>query len=209
MNFIRTHLIYRYGIPCYIMTDNGKHFYNSLVDQLCEKFGFKQHKYSMYNAPANGLAEAFNKTFCNLLEKSGGTLEKRLARENWRSVMGVSDNIQNTHTSYSIFVGVRRRSSFSFRATNSLSSNCYTRRAYKWGERRLRLKELEALDEKRLEAQQHLESYQAWLSRAFNKKVKPRSFQQGDLVLAVRRPINTLHKIRNEFTSKWKGLYVV
>ena len=36
---------------------------------------------------------------------------------------------------------------------------------------RLRLEELEALDEKRLEAQQHLECYQAWLSRAFNKRV--------------------------------------
>jgi hypothetical protein len=74
---------------------------------------------------------------------------------------------------------------------------------------RLRLEELEALDEKRLEAQQHLECYQVQLSLAFNKKVKPRSFQQGDLVLAVRRPINTLHKIGNKFTSKWDGPYVV
>lgn len=50
---------------------------------------------------------------------------------------------------------------------------------------RLRLIELKALDEKRLEAQQRLECYQARLSRAFNKKVQPRSFQIGDLVLAV------------------------
>uniref|UniRef100_A0A6N2MI02 Retrotransposon gag domain-containing protein n=1 Tax=Salix viminalis TaxID=40686 RepID=A0A6N2MI02_SALVM len=51
------------------------------------------------------------------------------------------------------------------------------------------IEELEALDEKRLEAQQRLECYQARLCRAFNKKVRPRSFQEGDLVLAVRRPI--------------------
>ena len=50
---------------------------------------------------------------------------------------------------------------------------------------RLRLKELEALDEKRLEAQQRLECYQARLSRAFNKRVQPRSFQVGDLVLVM------------------------
>ena len=73
----------------------------------------------------------------------------------------------------------------------------------------LRLKELKALDEKRLEAQQHLECYQVRLLRAFNKNVKPRSFQQGDLVLAIQRPINTLHKIGNKFTSKWDGPYVV
>ena len=37
---------------------------------------------------------------------------------------------------------------------------------------RLRLQELEALDEKQLQAQQRIELYQARISRAFNKKVK-------------------------------------
>ena len=40
---------------------------------------------------------------------------------------------------------------------------------------KLGLQELEALDEKRLKAQQRLECYQACLSSAFNKRVKPRS----------------------------------
>ena len=39
---------------------------------------------------------------------------------------------------------------------------------------RLRLQELEVLDEKRLQAQQHIELYQARISRAINKKVKQR-----------------------------------
>ncbi|CAL9014029.1 unnamed protein product [Prunus brigantina] len=74
---------------------------------------------------------------------------------------------------------------------------------------KLCLQELEALDEKRLEAQQRLECYQARLSNAFNKKVRPRSFQVGDLVLALRRPIITTHKTGSKFTSKWDGPYVV
>ncbi|XP_019173405.1 PREDICTED: uncharacterized protein LOC109168981 [Ipomoea nil] len=45
---------------------------------------------------------------------------------------------------------------------------------------KLRLAELEALDEKRLQAQQNLECYQARISRAFNKKVRVGSFQIGD-----------------------------
>ncbi|KAF8403566.1 hypothetical protein HHK36_011670 [Tetracentron sinense] len=67
---------------------------------------------------------------------------------------------------------------------------------------KLRLAELEALDEKRLEAQQRLECYQARLSRAFNKKVRPRSFQIGDLVLAVRRPIILSHRSGEKFDPK-------
>ena len=47
VNFILTHLIYQYGIPCYIITNNGKPFYNKLMTDLCEKFGFKQYKSSM------------------------------------------------------------------------------------------------------------------------------------------------------------------
>ncbi|XP_012841226.1 PREDICTED: uncharacterized protein K02A2.6-like [Erythranthe guttata] len=68
-DFIRINIIYRYGVPRYVITDNGKPFCNGVIDKLCEKFGFKQRKSSMYNAAANGLAEAFNKTLCNLLKK--------------------------------------------------------------------------------------------------------------------------------------------
>ncbi|KAA0058370.1 uncharacterized protein E5676_scaffold1359G00130 [Cucumis melo var. makuwa] len=68
-NFIRTHIISRYGIPHRIVTNNGRQFSNSMIDKLCEKFKFKQYKSSMYNAAVNGLAEAFNKTLCNLLKK--------------------------------------------------------------------------------------------------------------------------------------------
>ncbi|XP_070045765.1 uncharacterized protein [Nicotiana tomentosiformis] len=39
------------------------------MNKICELYGFKQCKSSMYNVVANGLAEVFNKTLCNLLKK--------------------------------------------------------------------------------------------------------------------------------------------
>ena len=63
----------------------------------------------------------------------------------------------------------------------------------------LRLQELEALDEKRLQAQQRIKLYQARISKAFNKKVKERIFQKGDLVLTVRRPLVITHKPKGKF----------
>ena len=71
------------------------------------------------------------------------------------------------------------------------------------------LEELEALDEKRLKVKQRFECYQARLSKAFNKKIRPCSFQVGNLMLVVRRPIITTHRTGNKFTSKWDGPYVV
>jgi len=69
VDLIRTHIIYRYGVPWYVISDNGKPFFNKLMTTLCEKFKFAQHKSLMYHAPTNDLTEAFNKTLCNLLKK--------------------------------------------------------------------------------------------------------------------------------------------
>ena len=46
---------------------------------------------------------------------------------------------------------------------------------------RLHLQELEALDEKRLQLQQHIELYQARFSKAFNKKVKQKDFLEKEI----------------------------
>uniref|UniRef100_A0A2N9I0X6 Uncharacterized protein n=1 Tax=Fagus sylvatica TaxID=28930 RepID=A0A2N9I0X6_FAGSY len=131
VNFIRTHLIYRYGVPRYIMTDNGKPFYNSLVDQLCEKFGFKQYKSSMYNAPANGLAEAFNKTLCNLLKKvvecSKRDWHERIGEALW--AYRTTYRTPTQATPYSLVYGVE--AVLPLERQIPFSSNCYTRRANK------------------------------------------------------------------------------
>jgi len=65
------------------------------------------------------------------------------------------------------------------------------------------------LDDKRLQAQQKIELYQARISRAFNKKVKEQTFKKGDLVLAVRRPMLMTHKTKEKFQPKWEGPFIV
>ncbi|XP_070025264.1 uncharacterized protein [Nicotiana sylvestris] len=49
--------------------DNGKPFDNRLMNKICDLFGFKKRNSLMYNVVTNGLAEACNKTLCNLLKK--------------------------------------------------------------------------------------------------------------------------------------------
>ena len=74
---------------------------------------------------------------------------------------------------------------------------------------KLRLRELDILEEKRLRALQNLEAYQARMSRAFDKRVRRRSFKEGDLVLAVIRPMNITHRMQSKFEPKWEGPYIV
>ncbi|CAM8988114.1 unnamed protein product [Rhodiola kirilowii] len=209
VEFITKHIIYRHGVPQRIVTDNGKQFSNKIMTNLCEKFKFKQYKSSMYNAPANGLAEAFNKTLCNLLRKVVGK-----SKRDWHEKIGealwayrTTYKTPTQATPYALAYGVEavlplelQIPSMRIAIQEGLSSD---------ENDKLRLEELEALNEKRLQAQQSLQCYQARLSRAFNKKVRPRSFQKGDLVLAVRRPIITSHKTGSKFKEKWDGPYVV
>ncbi|CAM8999249.1 unnamed protein product [Rhodiola kirilowii] len=209
VDFITKHIIYQHGVPQRIVTDNGKQFSNKLMTNLCEKFKFKQYKSSMYNTPANGLAEAFNKTLCNLLRKVVGK-----SKRDWHEKIGealwayrTTYKTPTQATLYALVYGVEavlplelQIPSMRIAIQEGLSSD---------ENDKLRLAELEALDEKRLQAQQSLQCYQARLSRAFNKKVRPRSFQKGDLVLAVRRSIITSHKTGSKFKEKWDGPYVV
>ncbi|XP_009631552.1 uncharacterized protein [Nicotiana tomentosiformis] len=72
-----------YNIPRYIITDNGTPFDENLVKSLCEKLGFKKQKSSMYNSPANNLAEAFNKMLGNLLKKVIAKNKRDWHEKNW------------------------------------------------------------------------------------------------------------------------------
>ena len=74
--------------------------------------------------------------------------------------------------------------------------------------KRIRLDELDALDEKRLAAQQNLELYQARMSRAYEKSTRIRQFVRGELVLVLRRPILGRH-VGPKFQPKWEGPYVI
>jgi len=73
----------------------------------------------------------------------------------------------------------------------------------------LRLQELEALDDKRLQAQQQIEFYQARIFRAFNKKDRERIFKKGDIVLPVRKLMVMTHKTKGKIQPKWEGPFVV
>lgn len=72
----------------------------------------------------------------------------------------------------------------------------------------LRLAELEALDEIGSKAQQNPELYRHRMSKAFNKRVRPRSFQKGDLVLAI-RTLMIINKKKGQLEPNWEGPFAI
>uniref|UniRef100_A0A803N2Y2 Integrase catalytic domain-containing protein n=1 Tax=Chenopodium quinoa TaxID=63459 RepID=A0A803N2Y2_CHEQI len=113
----------------------------------------------MYNALANGLAEAFNKTLCNLLSKVVAKSKRDWHEKIWEALWAYRTTYKNAtqSTPYSLVYDVEAvlplevyipslRISIQEGLTSDESD-------------KLRLAELEALDEKRLQAQQKLKCY--------------------------------------------------
>ncbi|XP_047252256.1 uncharacterized protein LOC124887117 [Capsicum annuum] len=176
---------------------------------LLRCLGDEERKSSMYYASINGLAEAFNKTLCNLLNKvvtkSKRDWHERMEEALWAYRITYRTLTQATPCSLSFGVEVvlPLEHQIPFLRLNIQEGLIDEENV------ELRLAELKALDEKRLEAKKNLECYQVQLSRSFNKKVRLRCFQVGDQVLTVRRPIITSHKSRGKFTPKWDGPYAI
>jgi len=49
-NFIRTYLIYRYGVPYKIISDNALYFKNQMMIRIVEKYKFRHSFSSSYNS---------------------------------------------------------------------------------------------------------------------------------------------------------------
>ena len=100
--------------------------------------------------------------------------------------LGLPNNSENPNKGYSILLGVSMRSRLPLEIQIlSLHITLAIELTHK-DKHQLCLHELEALDDKRLQAQQEIELYQARITKAFNKKVKKQIFKKGDHVLAVK-----------------------
>ena len=67
---------------------------------------------------------------------------------------------------------------------------------------KLRLQDLDILDERRLDAPQSIELYQAHMTESFAKKVRQRAYSKGDLVLVVKRSMVFTHISKGKFKPK-------
>ena len=60
INFIWKYLICRFGMPKFLVMDNGTQFNNANVESFTEMYGIKINFSPVYHPQANGMAEATN-----------------------------------------------------------------------------------------------------------------------------------------------------
>jgi ribonuclease HI len=186
VKLFKTHILYRFSTPQRIISDNGTAFKSSKVYALAEQFNIDWRFSSIYNPRANGLAEAFNKTLINIMKKmidgNQRDWDNRLQEALW--AYRITYRTPTQATPYSLAFGVEavlplevELPSLRVAMQNDMTMDeC----------QQLRLDELDAMDEKRLMAQQNLEiSRQKWRGRTIRWRESGR-FNKGSLFLSLR-----------------------
>jgi len=206
VRFIKNNIICRYGVPNKIITDNGTNLNNKMMEELCEDFKIEHHNSSRYRPQMNGAVEAANKNIKKIVQKMVVTYK------DWHEMLpyalyGYRTSVRTSTgaTPFSLVYGMEavlpvevEIPSLRVLMEAELSEAEWCQNMYD---------QLNLIKEKRMTALCHGQLYQTRMKQAFDKKVRPREFKEGELVV---KSINSFQPDpRGKWTPNYEGPYVV
>ena len=204
--FIRNNIVCRYGLPEQIITDNAANLNNKMMSNLCEKFRIKHHNSTPYRPKMNGAVEAANKNIKNIIRKMTVTYK------DWHEKLPYALHAYRTSvrtstgaTPFSLVYGMEAVLPIEVEIPSLRTLKDVQLEEAEWVQSRL--EQLNFIEEKRYTAVCRGQLYQHRMMASFNKKVKPRIFREGDLVLKKILPIQSDN--RGKWTPNYEGPYIV
>ncbi|XP_047263727.1 uncharacterized protein LOC107857974 [Capsicum annuum] len=181
-DFVRNNLVCWFGIPESIITDNGANIYSDLMREICKKFKISHRNSTAYRLQINGVVEAANKNIKRILMKIVDG--NREWHENFPyALLGYRTTIR-TSTGATLYMLVYESEAVIPTKVEIPLLKVIQEVGLDDSEWiHSRMEQLMLIDEKRLDAVCHGQLYQNRIIKVFNKKVKPRRFTPGQLVL--------------------------
>jgi hypothetical protein len=207
INFIKEHVIYRFGIPQTITIDGGSVFISEEFRKFAADVGIKLIRSSSYYAQANGQAEASNQSLIKLIKRK---INKHLRR--WHEVLlealwvhHISCHGATKTLLYHLVYGQEvvlpweitadsRRVEFQ----NDLTAEEYAA---------LMNNNIKDLMELRLWSLEKIKENKAKVTHAYNKKIKLKEFQVRDLVWEAVLPLGIKDATYEKWSPNWHGPY--
>jgi len=188
------------------MTDNDANLNSHLMKEICEQFKITHRNSTAYRPQMNGVVEAANKNIKKILRKIIDN------HRGWHemlpyALLGYRTTVRTSigATPYLLVYGTEavipaevEIPSLRIIQEAELSNADWVRN---------RIEHLALIDEKRMTAVCHGQLYQQRMIRAFNKKVRSRTFEEGQLVL--KRIFPHQDEYKGKFAPNWQGAYMV
>ena len=181
--FLRSNIFSRFGTPRALITDNGTHFCNKVIDKVLQKYGVRHRTSLAYHPQSNGQAEVSNREIKYILEKTVNS-----SRKDWSKKM--DDALWAYRTTFKTPLGMSP-----FRIVYGKACHLpieLEHRAY-WATRQLnmdstlagekRLLQLSKLDEFRNEAYENARIYKEKTKAWHDKHIARKEFTAGQQVL--------------------------
>jgi hypothetical protein len=187
IEFITEHIIHRFGIPQTLSLDQGTSFMSKEVCEFAESYKIKLLNSSPYYAQA----ESGNKTLIGLIKKKIADHPRR-----WHEVLSealwahrVSKHRATKVTPFELVYGQEAvfPMEITLDAYRVARQNDLTIGEY----HDLMMDNIDEVTDSRLMALKEIERDKLAIAKAYNKKVKAKSFQVGDLVWKTVLPLKT------------------
>jgi hypothetical protein len=206
IDIVNEHIVYRFGIPQTIITDQRSQFTSGEFEEYANSIGIKLLNSSPYYAQANGQAEAANKGIIKLIKCKIDESHKRwhmvLNEALWAYKMACHGATKaspyqlvyghDVVLPWELRAGSRRTS-----LQDQLSADDYS----------AMMEKLEDLVGNRLRALENIEKNKRRVARWYNKKVKGKDFVEGDLVWKLILLIGSRDPKYGKWSPNWEGPY--
>ena len=202
--FIYQEIICRHGCPKVILTDQGTHFKNKLVEKLCGKFEIKHKLSSPYHPQTNGLVERFNRTLCESLAKVSEK-ESQWDEHIHEVLFGYRTNKQSTTKMTPFYLTYGREARLPVDEEDGNEEDTQLNEEENLLQRKFNLLEME---EKREKALENIEKSQGKQKERYDGKIsKETKFQIGDKVLL--KESSKEKQWTGKLSQNWKGPYYI
>jgi hypothetical protein len=203
--FIWENIITRFGLPKRLITDNGTQFVGKDIKAFYTLWKIEHSRSAPRYPQCNGQAEAANRQILEVLKKK---LEIHASKwpnelENVLWAYRTTPRSSTGMSPFSLCFGVEAviPTELTYGTSRSLLVDTeLNNQLWSFG--------VDLLEERRYHAAKKLEQYQQQLKRAYNKGVRPRTFQPGEMVMRRMFPNKRLEKI-GKFNANWEGPYII
>ncbi|KAJ0433317.1 putative nucleotidyltransferase, Ribonuclease H [Helianthus annuus] len=205
ISFIKRNIITRFGIPSEIVCDNGSQFIGSRTTNFCDSWGIKMITSTPVHPQANGQVESSNKIIINNLKKKLGSKKGKWAEELPYVLWADRTTPKNAtgQTPFSLVFGAE-----AVIPTEMVIPTVRTSARDPEENAAILAQDLDTIEEIRDLARVRMASYQQRMAGAYNKNVRIRKFQVGDMVLRKTFQ-NTINPADGKLAPKWEGPYLI